>query len=90
MKQPSEPIAVGDLVCVVRGHICDLGRTGIVTDLYLAHGWSCRCGVEGHEREPMATLDCQSQWEGELVSWLRRIPPLSHPAEARETEAEGG
>jgi hypothetical protein len=84
----SEPIKVGDLVVVVRGHVCDLGivfavaRVETTTDY-----WHCAaCGYVGDvTTETWAFLG--KGVDGSPLSWLRRIPPLAELGEVEHDES---
>jgi hypothetical protein len=78
----SEPIKVGDLVVVMRDHLCAprVGHVYRVLNLCSDRFLCPDCG----DRSPEgihADLDAKSYWELDLpvtlpLNWLKRIPPL--------------
>lgn len=77
IRPMTERIAVGDLVQVVYGHACDIGRVFVVGVVDEGDGiWVCRkCGASGPSQEPFLAPD-RTLRNGALRSWLKRIPPL--------------
>lgn len=71
-------IKVGDLVQVVRGHVCDLGRIFVVASINVSYvGWHCpHCPAESHDRCDWVD-DGVAEKSGADINWVRRIPPLS-------------
>lgn len=87
----SEPIKVGDLVMVVRGHSCAMELIGgvpfKVEDIAQVSGWACnRCNAKGNgeihfsasgHNVPKGTKLLWSRGRGYLpLAWLKRIPPI--------------
>jgi len=72
-------IKAGDVVMVVRGHICDVGRIAIVADVVAFTGW--RCTECGHEESGLVegALFQQAGTFGALVSWLKKLRPRNEP-----------
>lgn len=72
-----KPIAVGDLVQVVRWSCCgvELGKVFVVASMS-SHddGWFCRSCRGPHPSGTFA-LDGQNR-VGAVLPWLKRIPPL--------------
>lgn len=85
----SEPIKVGDAVMVVRGHACDIGRVFIVKDIVDVWGWSCdRCGAEEDEAFNVERFALEREENfGSLISWLKKISPLSEPETVERDES---
>ena len=82
-------IKPGDLVMVVRGHVCDLGNVFTVAAIHPASnfgGWYCRtCGFDDSKAtELFAEAVGRPVW-GALVPWLKKIDP---PAIDETTETE--
>jgi hypothetical protein len=80
-----KPIAVGDLVVVVRGHPCVFAfRGGVPFKVkkfvsQIGGGWTCNnCGMRDIEPETKiaAQLWHTSAHGGVPLWWLKRIPPL--------------
>jgi hypothetical protein len=78
----NKPIAVGDLVQVVRGHICDIGRIFIVCRIESFNWWECpTCGcVSSYYSDGAVWLadgpgNADGSGFGALISWCRKIPP---------------
>ena len=72
-------IKVGDLVVVVRGHLCDIGIIFRVSALSTAPaGWACNsCGYETrNDCGVWADGDGGREADGAPVADLRRIPPI--------------
>ena len=83
----SEPIKVGDLVVVVRGHSCDLGLTFTVTDIHSTWEgmWSCsKCTEHWYRPESMAATT--GEWSSVELSNLKRIPPLEELGDVKQDE----
>jgi len=83
----SEPIGVGDLVMVVRGHSCVMERLGGVP-YRVKHiapqrngGWHCsRCGTWDIAPEELVGAGFEGvhvAGNGIPLGWLKKIPPLS-------------
>ena len=71
----SEPIKVGDLVVVVRGHKCDVGAVYRVSSIQKnVHGWVC--GVCGFRKLFHSAWADRGDCYGAPLPWLKRIPPL--------------
>lgn len=75
------PIAVGDLVQVVRGCGCWNGSIFIVKT-FIAYAPAVDCGKCAFSLSPAPTLAVSENWRlGKMLcaplSWLKRIPPLS-------------
>jgi hypothetical protein len=85
-----KPISVGDLVVVVRGHVCDLGETFIVTRIdRWSGGWVCtKCGEESDD-DYVGASPSTDPMDRHCVPlpWLKRIPPLSE-LEGERTQEE--
>ena len=86
----SEPIKVGDLVVIVRGHSCSmeryLGMVFVVAAIRQARcgGWHCPHCNRNDQWGP----EPAAEWVGvgnAPLSWLKRIPPLSE-LEGQRTE----
>lgn len=77
-RTPSEPITVGDLVQVVRGHECDLGLVFTVASIeHWQLGWYCpKCRVESYAPYT-AVGPAGFPGDGVDITWLKKIPPLS-------------
>lgn len=81
----SEPIKVGDLVQVVRGHECDLGNTGIALEIETWDFWSCpKC--HAFKRGPFLGVTMRLPVSGAPLSWLKRIPPLGELGDVKRDE----
>ena len=86
-----KPIAVGDLVMVVRGHQCAIDLIGGLpfTVLQIVNpvngGWTCPvCGMRSAGgNEPAANRSGKDR-VGIPLSWLRRIDPLCEPESVTE------
>lgn len=79
----AEPIKVGDLVMVVRGHACtidDFGgipfRVTAIRRLRLSVYCCRRCGTDGIHAGPYYV---PHEGAGIPFEWLKRIPPLTEP-----------
>lgn len=87
----SEPIKVGDLVCVVRDKCCGrrLGLTFVVGEIWdggKRKGSCFYCGFK--PREAIACSDNSPDSLGAPLSWLKRIPPLSELESEKREEKE--
>lgn len=71
-------IQVGDLVQVVRGHVCDWGRIFVVASINVSEaGWHCpHCPTESYDSCEWVE-DGIKEGIGADITWVRRIPPLS-------------
>lgn len=78
----TKPIQPGDLVMVVRGHACILGRVGVVESEVYVESVHCGCGWRMINIGPLV----ETTWcDGVPVSWLKRIDP---PAEHERVETD--
>lgn len=92
----AEPIKVGDLVMVVRGHSCVLEHKGgipfTVTGIKPAIGGGFRCrmcgtrNIASHEYIA-AELSFHNHRDcGVPITWLKRIPPLGELDDVKQDE----
>jgi hypothetical protein len=91
----SEPIKVGDLVMIVRGHECAVRLKGgipyTVTAIVpqVGGGWYCNaCNTKDHAPHDLfgAALWHTGHGNGMPLSWLKRIPPLSELDDVKNDE----
>jgi hypothetical protein len=93
----SEPIKVGDLVMIVRGHDCLLRKRGFEPFVVLAlipqraGGWKCgQCGERDLGKNDAygarAGWNKVSDDSSVPVSWLKRIPPLEELDDVKRDE----
>lgn len=81
----SELIKVGDLVMVVRGHLCDVGYVGKVLSIERWPSWHCPvCGA--HQFGDFAGATLVRPMSGAPLTWLRRIPDFPELADERHDE----
>lgn len=92
----SEPISVGDLVQVVRGHQCFIdaigGRIFIVTEIVAQQGggWFCqRCNTP--DLAASDKFGARANWKTRKgaaipLSWLKRIPPIDELEDEKQKE----
>ena len=81
----TEPIKVGDLVMVVRGHACIVARIGGIPFTVLAFmpqiggGWHCSVCNERDiaQSDLIGARLLRHADHGIPLSWLKRIPPLA-------------
>jgi hypothetical protein len=93
----SEPIKVGDLVMVVRGHSCFMdfyGGIPFVVDGLLAPyggGHMCKlCGMLNAGPNEVAATGLSYKGKRDVrapVSWLKRIDPLAEPEHVETNES---
>lgn len=98
----SEPIKIGDLVMLVRGHKCALDFKGgvpwQVTDIRMDEGFGMRCQICGQTGIGKNALRAGGMGTpagvkghpdgGMPLSWLKRIPPLSELDAIKREEKE--
>lgn len=89
------PIAVGDLVMVVRGHACVVARYGgipwRVTEIVPQEGggWQCtRCKTRDHAPNDLFGARRSRSKKGAScpLSYLKRIPPLDELESSKTDE----
>lgn len=88
-----EPINVGDLVMLVRGHECLMARHGglifRVAQLVPQRGggWKCpKCGERDIGKNDAWGAHWTMEDKGIPLSWLKRIPPLDELDDVQRDE----
>lgn len=83
----SKPISIGDLVVVLRGHQCGIGKMGTVVEIFRHHhDGTCKdCGARLPKVNGglVARLDIDRRF---AITRLKRIPPLDEMESAKRDE----